>query len=435
MKNLINFLFVIASITIISSLSSCLKDSCEETREFVEFTPVYVQPGEFRIDPSFIADRPVESTGKIYYYNNILMINEKYEGIHLYDNSNPANPSKLGFLEIPGNLDVSIKNGIMYADSYVDLLTIDVNNIENPILMCRDEDVFSVYNWHPTRGYYVYDRQTDRSIEVECTDPNFSRDKFNQNDAVFVDALILESAPTGGAGGFDSNGTTTNNGNTVIGIGGSLARFSVINNYLYVINTEELVAYDLEDPSKPRKTQTTSVDWGIETLFPYENYLFIGGNSGMYIYDATNPEAPTFVSAFTHANACDPVFVKDDIAYVTLRDGTFCQNFINQLDVINVSDISNPTLIKSYDMDNPHGLSVRDNNLYICEGAFGLKVFENDNLNEISSNRIEEIKSIHAFDIISLTSDHQLVIGEDGLYQYDSSDPSNLKEISRLTVE
>jgi len=84
---------------------------------------------------------------------------------------------------------------------------------------------------------------------------------------------------------------------------------------------------------------------------------------------------------------------------------------------------------------NPHGLSVRDNNLYICEGAGGLKVFENDNLNNITGNKIEEINSIHAFDIISLGSDHQLVIGSDGLYQYDSTDPSDLKEISRISVE
>jgi len=433
MKISIKLLLVFSSIALISSLSSCLEDSCDETRTFIEFTPVFVTPEEFRIEPSFISDRQVESTGKIYYYNNILMINEQYEGVHLFDNSNPANPTKMGFWAIPGNLDISIKEGIMYADSYVDLLTIDVSNIENPTLLCRDEEVFNIYNWFDeNQGYYVYDRQTGRTIDIDCSDPNYDSAKFNRGGDVF---LIDTDQVAGGAGGFENSGPSSSTNNSIIGIGGSLARFSVINDYLYVINTQQLVAYNLDNPSKPQKTQITDVDWGIETLFPYKNYLFIGGNAGMFIYDATTPEAPTYVSEFRHANACDPVFVKDDIAYVTLRDGNFCQNFINQLDVIDVSDISNPTLIESFDMFNPHGLSVRDNNLYICEGAAGLKVFENDNLNNITGNKIEEINSIHAFDIISLASDHQLVIGNDGLYQYDSSDPSDLKEISRITVE
>ncbi len=424
-----NSIYLLGLFALCLSFTSCLKDSCEETRHFVEFEAIFAHPNDFRIEPDFFDDRKLELPGKIYYYDNKIMINERYEGIHIYDNTDPSNPAKLGFLAIPGNLDVAIKNNIMYADSYVDLLTIDVSDLENPSLLCRDEEVFNVYSWRDDRrGYYVGTKETDRVIEIDCSEPNFGDNFFWRGGNVFLDDAML-------ANNAEATGGGVPRANEITGVGGSFARFSVIEDFLYVINTRELVAYDLEAPTKPIRKETTPVDWNIETLFAYEDHLFIGGNNGMFIYDRTDPAAPSYVSEFRHARACDPVYVKDDIAYVTLRNGTTCQNFINQLDVIDVSNISSPQLIESFDMEHPHGLTVRDNNVYICEGQFGLKVFENDNLKKIGDKRIEHIEDLHAYDAISLASDHLLVIGNDGLYQYDTSDPSDLKVISYLSSE
>jgi len=430
MKKQFHLHYLLSVLFLALAFTSCLEDSCEETRHFIEFEALYAHPNDFRIAPSFFDDRKLEHPGKIYYYDNMIMINEKYEGIHIFDNTDPSSPLKLGFMAIPGNLDVAIQNNILYADSYVDLLTIDVNNLKQPQLLCRDEEVFNSYNWRDdNRGYYVGTKETNRSIEIDCSDPNVGSEFFWRGNNVFINEATFDSNAGVPSGGVVSNTTQANN---ITGVGGSFARFSVIEEYLYVINTRELVSYNLANPTKPEKTETTSVSWQIETLFPYKDHLFIGGNNGMFIYDRTDPAAPRYVSEFRHAQACDPVFVKDDIAYVTLRNGTTCQNFINQLDVIDVSNIRSPQLIQSFDMDHPHGLAVRDNKLYICEGSYGLKVFENDDLQKIDENRIEHVKGIHAYDAISLAQDHLLIIGDDGLYQYDSSDPSDLKQISFL---
>ncbi|MBT8232801.1 MAG: hypothetical protein KJN84_09240, partial [Bacteroidia bacterium] len=353
-----------------------------------------------------------------------IFINELYKGVHVIDNSNPATPTNTAFINIPGNLDVAIKGNKMYADSYVDLLTIDITDLQNPTIDCRDEDVFTLYNYHESRGYYIYNKPTERITRIDCTDPNFGDEFFTRGNVVFLNDANIE---TGTA--IDASGASLETG-----IAGSLARFSVIKDYLYVINQVDLTAFSLSDPAKPMETQTTRVSWGIETLFPYKDYLFIGSNSGMYIYDLRNPQSPEYISKFEHARACDPVFVKDDVAYVTLRDGTFCQNFINQLDVIDVKNVNNPQLIASFDMQHPHGLSVRDNNLYLCEGDHGLKVFETDELEEVGNNQIEHIKNINAKDAISLGSDHLLVIGDGGLYQFDTSNPSDVEQISFLSV-
>jgi len=426
MKSLIHqsqFIFLFA---ILVSLSSCLKDKCEATRTFVEYEAVYVQPEEFRLDNiDYFESRLLENPGKIYYYNNTLIVNEKYEGIHLYDNSDPYAPSYLGFISIPGNLDVSIKNDIMYADNYVDLITIDVSDLKDPKLLDRQEEVFNLYDFWDDLGYFIYTKETERSVELSCDDPNFNNPWFKRGGAVFANSTVE----------FDIGVSNFNSSGTITGQGGSFARFSVLDEHLYVLNDSELKSFGIQNLLQPEALSTVNVDWGrIETLFPYENYLFIGGSAGMYIYDRTNPDEPTFVSQFTHARACDPVFVQGNTAYVTLRNGSRCESFVNQLDIIDISNINNPQLKKSYDMTNPHGLAVVNDDLYICDGDAGLRVFDKSDLNRIGENQVEHIKDINAYDIIPLTKDHLIVVGDGGLYQYDSSNPNSLKEMSFLSI-
>ncbi|MFT4533389.1 MAG: hypothetical protein ACJA1A_003387 [Saprospiraceae bacterium] len=426
MKTFIQSSQLLLLFALLISFSSCLEDKCEATRTFVEYEAVFVQPEEFRIDNiEYFESRLLEHPGKIYYYKSTLIINEKYEGIHMYDNSDATSPIYLGFISIPGNLDVSIKDDILYADNYVDLLSIDVSDFKNPKLLDRQEEVFKIYDIWDDQGYFIYTKETERSIEISCDDPNFNNQWFWSGNQIFAEATAA----------FDVGVPAINNNNSNTGQGGSFARFSVQGEYLYVLNEAELMSYSISNLTEPELLNIVQVDWGsIETLFPYENYLFIGGNAGMFIYDRTNPALPTYVSKFTHARACDPVFVQGNTAYVTLRNGSICESFVNQLDVIDITNVQNPQLKKSYDMTNPHGLAVVNDDLYICDGAAGLRVYDKSDLNEIDKNQVEHIDDINAYDIIPLSKDHIIVVGDGGLYQYDSSNPNSLKELSFISI-
>jgi hypothetical protein len=82
--------------------------------------------GDLEKSVSFAAPRPLRNLGKIYLKGDTLYLGEKYEGIHVIDNSDPKNPRKLGFIVAPGCVDMAIKNGMLYADNAVDLVCFDL---------------------------------------------------------------------------------------------------------------------------------------------------------------------------------------------------------------------------------------------------------------------------------------------------------------------
>jgi hypothetical protein len=189
--------------------------------------------------------------------------------------------------------------------------------------------------------------------------------------------------------------------------------------------------FNIQDAANPVARTRINLGWGIETIFPYKDKLFIGSQTGMHIYDNANPASPVRLSTFQHARVCDPVVVHDNIAYVTLRSGNECRGFTNQLDVVDITSLTNPRLLRSYPMQNPHGLGVDFPNLFICEGKFGLKTF--DARSALDVKQLQHLSSMHAYDVIPLTGT-LLVIGQDGLYQFDYTNPGQLTQLSKIQV-
>jgi len=102
------------------------------------------------------------------------------------------------------------------------------------------------------------------------------------------------------------------------------------------------------------------------------------------------------------------------------------------LDIVDIKDPKNPSLIKSFPMQNPHGLAVDGNNLFICEGNFGLKSF--DITNPLQPIEREFIKDVVSYDVIP-NNKKLIVTGKNGIYQYDYSEPKKLQLISKIPIE
>lgn len=432
MKNYqrISRFFLVAAV--IFSFSGCTDQILQSTVTYTVMEPVYMTPQEIRDAASIVAPEGLGQTGRIYLYENYIFVNEMGKGIHVVNNINPEEPVVESFINLPGNYNMSIKGDIMYADSYMDMVAIDISNLSSIEIVDRIENIFTNFNQNATEFYdpergVIVDWTEVKTIEVSSEDfigqaPHYY--SFGNGFAfrgLSGDAAVMSQAMIAPAG----NST---------GIGGSMARFTISGNYLYSVDDFRLYVFDITNIEAPMNRSISEIGWGIETIFPYQDKLFIGSQTGMHIYDISNPIAPLKLSVFEHVQSCDPVVVNDTIAYVTLRGGTGCRNdFTNQLDVIDISDPTRPTLLTTHLMQNPHGLGFDDNTLFICEGELGLKIFDASDHFTISSKMITHFKGMDAYDVIPF-NDILILIGQDGLYQFDYSDPKEIKMISGIPI-
>lgn len=169
----------------------------------------------------------------------------------------------------------------------------------------------------------------------------------------------------------DTSGTVSN-----VGQGGSLERFQIVESYLYAIGAYNMSVFNIENLADPTLEVRQNVGWNIETMFQVDNFLYLGSTNGMYIYNLENPVAPEYVSEFTHWEGCDPVVVDGDYAYLTLRGGNWCGQDESVLEVI---DKTNPVLVGRHELDNPYGLGIKGDVLFVCDGTSGLKLFNKEN--------------------------------------------------------
>lgn len=174
------------------------------------------------------------------------------------------------------------------------------------------------------------------------------------------------NASTGAAG--DMGGGT--------GQGGSLARFTIAQNHLYVVDDRKLHTYSLSDPNAPRLTSTVILGRDIETIYSYKDRLFIGSQDAMYIYSISDAANPDKLGEASHVRACDPVVADDTVAYVTVRSGNSCGGTLNALIVYDVTNLLNPQERRSLNISSPWGLGMSGNTLYVCNGSSGLSVYD-----------------------------------------------------------
>ena len=413
-------------------LTGCT-EPCEGTYTYKVYEPIYQTRAELLAAIKTQPAKALRKTGKIYAVDQYILVNEVNEGIHVIDNSNPSKPQNSSFISIPGNVDMAVRGKVLYADAASDLLALDFSNPKAITIIKHLENVFLPNQFiingtttasAPSKGVIVGYKERVITEKRRC-------DEMAPTPATPNGWIEFDGANTAN---FANNALQSNN-NSSTGKGGSMARFTLNGNYLYTVGANRMEIFNVTNPADPQQKEPVYLGNGIETIFPYQNKLFIGSNAGMFIYSLSNPAQPTYLGGYAHLRACDPVVVEGNYAYVTLRTNpnSFCGGMANQLDVVDISNPATPQVRKSYPMQNPHGLGIDNNVLFICEGNYGLKVFNTVNPDAITDNQLSYLKDLHAFDVIPLGK-NLLVIGEDGFRQYDYSNPNTLKFLSKIPV-
>jgi len=222
----------------------------------------------------------------------------------------------------------------------------------------------------------------------------------------------------------------SDSGSNLSGKGGSLARFTISGNYLYTVDQFSLHAVSLADAEHPQKMTDKSLGIYTETIYPYQNALLLGTETGMFVFDLSNPSSPQQITYFQHIRSCDPVVAQDGFAYITLNTlNQRCFNGANELQILDISNLYMPQLVKSITLTTPLGLDIQNDTLYVCDQ--GLRVI--NVANKQNPVEINHFYDIQAQDVICQPG-LIIVIGADGLHQFKQA-TAGLQEISTIPIQ
>lgn len=408
-------------LSIILLLGAC-QDKCKQTTTYVKYTPITKNIDDVRNSLAVENTRELQDPGKIYTYGELLYIVDRGRGIHIVDNSDPSNPQFTQFIALDGCEDVAMRGNLLYANQGPDIVVL--NTSANYELVARGANILN-------DGVEVEDiivayekEEVTETIKQDCDDP-LRNNGFGGQDDVSVATNTTTGGNNGANGQFGGSTSST-------GISGSMARFSIIGDQLYVVSDNMLTTYDVSTGFA--KKASFNAGGGLETIFGTQEYLFIGTTTGMLIYDRNQGNVPTYVSRLTHARGCDPVVVQGNYAFVTLRGNGGCGNATDGLYVVDISNINNPKLHSLHPMNGPQGLAVRDNLIMICDGPSGLRVFDKTDLDNIGNNELSSDLGVNAYDVI-MQENTCILSAKNGVYQYDYSDPQDLRRISTLIAK
>lgn len=228
-------------------------------------------------------------------------------------------------------------------------------------------------------------------------------------------------------------------------ISGKYRTILVVDNFMYAVNDSELITFDITDNENPAELDKKDVGVDIENIYHSEGNLFIGSKSHLHIYAIASNGVPTKKSDTEYVQfnnddvtPCDPVVASQDMAYVTLsstwwNDEDPCGSAIdiNELRVYDVSNLENPLLVETTEMNSPKGLSIDGDYLFVSNGDQGFTVYEVDHKG--NTTRINQELGFTSYDLIAKDG-KLLVVSTEEIRQYDYTDINDIKLYSTVSL-
>lgn len=391
-------------------LQSCNKDFGTVEVTYTKATAIYGDLDVVRNTDLLEEAKPIEDAGKIFVAENLLLIGEEGKGIHIVDNTNPENPTNLSFINIPGNKEYFVAGNTLYAESYYDMVKIDVSDKNQPKLTSRVKNAFKGnQELKNEQGEDLIGFDFEIITEKVDEDNEIYQKIWGEQDIYYYDYANRIIPP--------SQVPTSFAGNSSASVG-SVNRIAVAEKFVYVISSSFLTTF--KDNGNLEKIGTSLPTFSnMETIFPNGNQLLVGTAQSMEVFDISNNRDPRWVSSFPHANSCDPVLPCGNVAFVTLRTGDVgnCPGDENALLVLDISK-TQPQQIQEIEMESPFGMMMANNRLYVGEGKNGLKVFNAEDKSNLVLESWEP--NIEAYDVIYHPTNPNLLLiaGPTGISQY-----------------
>ncbi|MGV3630043.1 MAG: LVIVD repeat-containing protein [Bacteroidota bacterium] len=367
---------------------SCVKTKGEISMTYEKATAVYGDLDSLRSLPLLIQKQELVHPRNFYIGSNYVLVSEENKGIHIYDNTDMHNPQRLSFIQLPFLRDFYVKDNFLYAAGVYDLAKINISNVYNPVLVSRAENVF----WTPLENNkgqqllgFKYATATDK-FEINSPEAKEIKKAGKLHLDFLKNVIPISEIPTFFTG---SNSNSK----------GTLNKIAVEYDHVYVIEDNEM--HIISNGAIFTKLSSMTIGANTETIYSADNRLYLGSMSSMTIYNVNNPSSPHKMSSVEHAESCDPVLPRGEIAYYTLRstENEGCNGAgENTLNLVDISDVNKLKEFESIDLDSPYGLCFANNYLFVGEGNNGLTIYDASNP-KVLKNKVT-IPNVTAFDIM-----------------------------------
>lgn len=391
---------------------ACESDLGTVTVTYTEATAIYGNLDDIYNTELNTTAEAIGNPGKIYIAEDFILIGEEEKGIHVIDNTDSSNPQNVSFINVPGNREFFVNGDFLYAESYYDVVKIDISDPKNAVISDRANFVVPL-EYTNEAGESLLGFSFEEVTKELDSNSDFYQDVLD-NQFVYYDyaqQIIPASAvPSSFAGNSAASSGTVN-------------RITYTKEHVYILGSSTLNIIRDTPGTFEKVDAPNSLFWGNdkETIFPYGDNLFVGSRTSMDIYDITNAEDPQQVYRFDHATSCDPVLPCEEVAYVTLRTADFspCPGNINALVVVDIENLNAPFQVDEIQMKSPFGMTVSNDKLYVGEGENGLKIF--DVTDKKSPQLLKWVEDIQAYDVLPhpTRTDLILIAGPNGLGQYE----------------
>jgi hypothetical protein len=139
--------------TLLVFLYACFLSACEKESTFTGFNgngkkPIYIPLSELG-DIKNLPPQTIEQTGTIFLRDTLFFMLEFKKGIHVFNILDTMNTAALTFWNIPAITDFTISGNRVYADSWRDLVTIDISDLYQIREISRNKDTFKPILYPP----------------------------------------------------------------------------------------------------------------------------------------------------------------------------------------------------------------------------------------------------------------------------------------------